>query len=161
MSARSATEVVERMKELAQNLGSAFGRLINETMIPIVTKMLQVLDQKGMINLPLKINGLEVKIAPVAPLAQAQSMEEVDNVLKFAQIAQAMGQAGQMAIKQDEMIDFIAEKLNVPQRILNSPIERAMLQQQAMMMAQQASQEAPEVADQVAGAMAEQAIQEG
>ena len=29
MSARSATEVVERMKELAQNLGSAFGRLIN------------------------------------------------------------------------------------------------------------------------------------
>ncbi len=30
MSARSATEIVERMKELAQNLGSAFGRLINE-----------------------------------------------------------------------------------------------------------------------------------
>ena len=36
MSARSATEIVERMKELSQNLGSAFGRLINETMIPIV-----------------------------------------------------------------------------------------------------------------------------
>jgi len=160
MSARSATEVVERMKELSQNLGSAFGRLINETMIPVVTKMLQVLDKKGMINLPLKINGLEVKIAPVAPLAQAQAMEDVESVLKFAQIAQAMGQAGQMAIKQDEMIDYIAEKLNVPQRILNSPVERAMMQQQAMMMAQQAAQEAPEEAAQVAGAMAEQAVTE-
>ena len=40
MSARSATEVVERMKELSQNLGSAFGRLINETLIPVVTKIL-------------------------------------------------------------------------------------------------------------------------
>ncbi len=43
MSARSATEVVERMKELSQNLGSAFGRLINETMIPLVEKILQVM----------------------------------------------------------------------------------------------------------------------
>ena len=36
MSARSATEIVERMKELAQNLGAAFGRLITETMVPII-----------------------------------------------------------------------------------------------------------------------------
>jgi hypothetical protein len=47
MSARSATEVVERMKELSQNLGSAFGRLINETMIPLVTKILEVMDERG------------------------------------------------------------------------------------------------------------------
>ena len=44
MSARSATEIVERMKELAQNLGSAFGRLINETMIPLVAKILEVME---------------------------------------------------------------------------------------------------------------------
>ena len=50
MSARSATEVVERMKELSQNLGSAFGRLINETMIPLVSKMLEVMDERGIIT---------------------------------------------------------------------------------------------------------------
>ena len=38
MSARSATEIVAKQKELAQNLGSAFGRLITEALIPIVTK---------------------------------------------------------------------------------------------------------------------------
>ena len=69
MSARSATEVVERMKELAQNLGSAFGRLINETMIPIVTKTLEVMDEAGLITLPLEVNGLEVKVSPTSPLA--------------------------------------------------------------------------------------------
>lgn len=161
MSARSATEVAERMKELSQNLGSAFGRLINETMIPLVTKILQVMDAKGLINLPLKINGLEIKVAPVSPLAQTQSMEDVENILNFAQIVQGVGQQGAMAIKTDAMIDLIAEKLNVPQKILNSPIERAMMQQQAMMAAQQAAQQQPEQAAEVAGAMAEQVIQEG
>jgi len=152
MSARSATEVVERMKELAQNLGSAFGRLINETMIPVVTKILQVMDQKGLINLPLKVNGLEIKIQPVSPLAQAQSMKDVENVLKFAQIAQASGQQGMTVLKVDEMMDFIAEHLNIPGRILNTKIERMMMQQQMMAMAEQAAEANPEMAQEAATA---------
>lgn len=137
MSARSATEVVERMKELAQNLGSAFGRLINETMIPVVSRMLQVMDERGLITLPLKVNGLEIKIAPVAPLAMAQNMEEVQNVLQYAQIAQGAGPEGAMNIKTDEMMDYIAEKLGIPQRLRPTPQERMMMKQQMQQAAQQ------------------------
>lgn len=139
MSARSATEVVERMKELAQNLGSAFGRLINETMIPLVSKVLQVMDDRGIIELPLRVNGLEVRVSAVAPLAMAQNMEDVNNVLQYAQIAQSAGPEGQMGIKVGEMLDFIAEKLGVPQRIRPTPDERMMMMQQAAQVAQQAS----------------------
>ena len=143
MSARSATEVVERMKELSQNLGSAFGRLINETMIPVVSKILQVMDERGIITLPLKVNGLEVKIAPVAPLAMAQNMDDVQNILQYAQIAQQAGPEGAMNIKIDEMMDYIADKLGVPQRLRPTPQERVMMKQQAMQMAQaQAEQQA-------------------
>jgi hypothetical protein len=156
MSARSATEVVERMKELAQNLGSAFGRLINETMVPLVTKVLAVMDQKGIINMPLKVNGLEIKISAVAPLAQAQSMEEVDKVLQYAQIVQAAGPQAQMSLKVEEMMEFIAEKLGIPQRLLTTKVERMMMQQQAMQMAQQAAAENPEAAGQAVGEMAQQ-----
>ena len=137
MSARSATEVVERMKELAQNLGSAFGRLINETMIPVVSRMLQVMDERGLITLPLKVNGLEIKISPVAPLAMAQNMEEVQNVLQYAQIAQGAGPEGAMNIKVDEMMDYVAEKLGVPQRLRPTPQERMMMKQQMQQQAQQ------------------------
>ena len=144
MSARSATEVVERMKELAQNLGSAFGRLINETMVPIVSRILQVMDKRGIISLPLKVNGLEIKISPVAPLAMAQNMEDVQNILQFAQIAQAAGQQGQQMIKVDEMLMLIAEKLNVPQRVLTTAEERMLLQQQAVAAAEQMAAVAPE-----------------
>ena len=156
MSARSATEVVERMKELAQNLGSAFGRLINETMVPLVTKILKVMDDRGLIAMPLKVNGLEIKIAPVAPLAMAQAMEEVEKVLQYAQIAQAAGPQGQMVVKVDEMLDFIAEQLGIPQRIRTTKVERIMMQEQMAAQAQQMAQENPEAAGAVAAEVMKQ-----
>ena len=144
MSARSATEVVERMKELSQNLGSAFGRLINETMIPLVTKILRVMDSRGLIDLPLKVNGLEIKVSAVAPLAMAQSMEDVQNVLQYAQIVQQAGPQAQMTLKTDAMMDFIAEKLGIPQKIRNTQEERAIMAKQMTDAAQQVAQQNPE-----------------
>lgn len=149
MSARSATEVVERMKELAQNLGSAFGRLINETMIPLVEKILQVMDDRGLIDLPLRVNGLEVRVSPVAPLAMAQNMEEINSIMQYMQIANSMGPEGQMSIKVGETLDLIAEKLGVPQRVRMSPDERQMKMQEMAQMAQMAAQQNPEMAAEV------------
>jgi len=140
MSARSATEVVERMKELAQNLGSAFGRLINETMIPLVTKILEVMDDDGIINLPLRVNGLEVKVSPVSPLAMAQNMDEINNIIQFMQIAQGLGPEGQLAIKPGAAIDYIADKLGVPASVRSNDQERKAQMQQIQQVATQAAQ---------------------
>ena len=71
MSARSATEIVERMKELAQNLGAAFGRLQNEMVTPVLQRVIYILKKQGRVKIP-KINGREVKITSSSPLAQAQ-----------------------------------------------------------------------------------------
>lgn len=145
MSARSATEIVERMKELAQNLGSAFGRLINETMIPIVTKILEVMNERGLIDLPLRVNGLEVKVTPVAPLAMAQNMEEVNSIMQYAQIVQAFGPEGAMALKTGALVDYLGDKLGVPASVRNSAAERAFMieqqqqEQQAAMAMQMAA----------------------
>jgi hypothetical protein len=137
MSARSATEVVERMKELAQNLGSAFGRLINETMIPMVARILQVMDERGLINMPLKVNGLEIRVSPVAPLAMAQNMEEINNIMQFMQITATMGNEGQLAVKTGELIDYIGDKLGIPSSVRNTGAERGFLMQQQQEMMQQ------------------------
>ena len=154
MSARSATEVVERMKELAQNLGSAFGRLINETMIPMVSRILQVMDERGLINMPLKVNGLEIKVSPVAPLAMAQNMEEINNIMQFMQITATMGNEGALAVKTGELIDYIGDKLGIPSAVRNTAAERGFLMEQQQQMMQQ---------QQVALAMAgqQQALMEG
>jgi hypothetical protein len=137
MSARSATEVVERMKELAQNLGSAFGRLINETMVPLVARILSVMDERGLIDLPLQVNGLEVKVSPVAPLAMAQNMEEINNIMQFMQITQTLGPEGQIAVKTGDLIDFLGDKLGVPSSVRNTSAEREFLMEQQRQLQQQ------------------------
>jgi hypothetical protein len=146
MSARSATEVVERMKELAQNLGSAFGRLINETMVPLVGRILQVMDERGLIDMPLRVNGLEVRVAPVAPLAMAQNMEEVNAILQYLQMVGPLGAEGQLAIKTGAVVDYLGDKLGVPAAVRNDAAERTLLieeraaAEQAQMLAMQQMQ---------------------
>jgi hypothetical protein len=128
------------MKELAQNLGSAFGRLINETMVPLVSRILQVMDDRGLIDLPLRVNGLEVKVSPVAPLAMAQNMEEVNSIMQFMQLTAALGNEGAMAVKTGDLIDYLGDKLGVPASVRTTAAERAFLieQQREMMRQDQA-----------------------
>lgn len=139
MSARSATEIAERMKELSQNLGSAFGRLINETMYPIIRRTLETMNSLGIIDLPLKVNGLQVKVVPSAPLAQAQNMEKVSEVLQFAQIVQQTPM-GQFVLKQDAFLDYLAKSMAIPSELITSPMERMELQKQAQALAQAQAQ---------------------
>lgn len=150
MSARSATEVIERMKQLSQNLGSAFGRLINETMVPLVEKILQIMDEKGIIDLPLKVNGLEIKVTPVSPLAMSQNMDDVQNILQYAQIVQQSGPEGQFVLKMESVLDLIADKLAIPQAVRTSSDERIVLKEKTAQAAQMMAQANPEMAGQVA-----------
>jgi hypothetical protein len=108
-----------------------------------------------MIDMPLRVNGLEVKVTPVAPLAMAQNMEEVNSIMQFMQLSQNLGTDGQLALKMDVMVDYLADKLGVPASVRNTAPERAVLMEemrnqqqqqaigQAMMMQAQAQAGAP------------------
>ena len=149
MSARSATEISERTRELATNLGSAFGRMITEILVPIVSRTLFVLDQQGMIDLPLRVNGIEVKVTPVSPLAQAQKLQEINDVMQYMQIANSMGPQGQTTVAVDRVLKFIAERLGISQELLATPQEQQMMMQQLQQMM------APPEAQQAEGAIEE------
>ena len=140
MSARSATEVNAKLSELAQNLGSAYGRLMSETMFPIVRRTLELMDEMGMIDLPLKVNGLQVTVVPISPLAMANNAEKINEVLQFMQIAQQLGPMGQTLIKMDAIGDYVADQLGIPAQLRTTPQERQAIQQQMMQAAQAAAQ---------------------
>lgn len=150
MSARSATEIVERMKELSQNLGSAFGRLIDEVEIPVVETTLMVLDERGVIDFPLRVNGREVRVLPTAPLANAQFMDEVEAVVNFSAVAQQIDpMMGRAAVDENAAIDFIGEKMGVPATLRRTPDERKakveeLMAQAAQMAAAAAQQQEPQ-----------------
>lgn len=131
MSARSATEIVERMRELATNLGSAFGRLITETMVPLVRLVLDIMSDEGLIDLPLKVDGLEVQIVPVSPLAQAQNLDEVQNVLQWLGIATQLGPMGMQTADMEAISDWVANQLGVPIDLRTTQDERQAAQEMA------------------------------
>jgi len=124
MTARSASEIVARQQELATNLGSAFGRLITETMVPIVTKTLALMDDAGLIDLPLKIDGLEVKVVPTGPLAMAQNIDDVDKAVQWLTLVSKLGPAGIASARIDAIVDYIGDKLGVPQSLRTTAEER-------------------------------------
>ncbi len=145
MSARTALEVAERMKQLSQNLGSAYGRLINETMYPVVKRTLEVMDSLGIIQLPLKVNGLQVKIQPIGEIAMATNMVKVNKLMQYVQIASSLGPTGQMTFKVEEICDIISESMGLDMRAITTFEERQQMQQvmeqqiqaQAQLQAQQ------------------------
>ena len=145
MSARSATEIVERMRELATNLGSAFGRLITETMVPLVRLVLDEMGDQKIIDLPLRIDGLEVQIIPVSPLAQAQNLDEVQNVLQWLGVASQLGPVGMATANMEAISDWVADQLGVDIGLRTTPEERqaAVEQLQASIQAQQGQQAPP------------------
>ena len=137
MSARSATEIIELMKNLQQNLGAAFGRLISETMMPIVRRTLELMDELGLIALPLKVNGLQVTVVPVSPLAMASNMDRVQDVLGFLQISQQLGPIGGSLIKMDKVGDYLADQFGIPAELRTTPEERQEIMEQTMALAEQ------------------------
>ena len=136
MSARSATEIMERMKDLSANLGAAFGRMIDEIMYPIVGRTLAIMNEMGMIELPLKVNGLEVQVIPVSPLALAGNTDNINSVMQFMQITQAMGPQGQMLVDPMKVGDYVADMLGIPGEVRTTQEERQVMQQEMMQAAQ-------------------------
>lgn len=140
MSARTATEMSHRISTLATQMGASFGRLITEALLPICRRVLYIMDQQNLIDLPLKVDGQEVKIVPVSPLARAQNEDELGALMQFMQIAQAVGPAGQMALNQERALGYIADRLGVPMMVMNTEDEREEMMAQMQQMMQQAQE---------------------
>ena len=137
----SATEVAERMADLSRKIGSAFGRLQAEMVQPLLQRVIYILRQQGRIEMP-TVNGREVKIRSVSPLAQAQSNQDIVSLNRFLQtVAGSFGpEILNILISSEETALYLAKKFGVPDNLIRDADERQQLVQMAQQM-QQASQQ--------------------
>ena len=138
MSARTATEMSHRISTLATQMGIVWPLIARRC-----CRFAAVSATHGpanLIDLPLKVDGQEVKIVPVSPLARAQSEDELGALMQFMQIAQAVGPAGQMALNQERALGYIADRLGVPMIVMNTEDEREEMMAQMQQMMQQAQE---------------------
>lgn len=126
----SATEAHERMADVSRVVGSAYGRLLAEQLTPLLRRVVYILRKQGKITIP-KVNGREVKILYVSPLAQAQHNENVGRVGRFAQFMNAAfgPQMTNVIIDAGEAAQYVARESGVPEALIRSDAERDQIQQ--------------------------------
>ena len=134
----TATEVAERMADLSRRIGSAFGRLMSEMVQPILQRVVYILKKQGRIDLP-TVNGREVKVRSVSPLAQAQANQDITVVDRFLElVAVRFGpEMVNMLINSEEAAVYLGRKFGVPDTLIRDEEERRQMQQMMQMMAQQ------------------------
>tara|TARA_R110000765_G_scaffold272908_1_gene371594 strand:+ start:3568 stop:5157 length:1590 start_codon:yes stop_codon:yes gene_type:complete len=140
----TATEVAERMADLSRQIGSSFGRLQSEFVIPVLRRVIRILKEQGRIELPL-VNGREVKIQAVSPLARSQYQQDISDINRFHEIiATTFGpQALNMLVKQDEVAKHIGKLMNIPEKLLRDSMEQQALAQELQGMAQEGQLDEP------------------
>jgi hypothetical protein len=144
---RSATEVAIEARELAKRIGSAFGRLQTELLIPILQRVAWILARRGLIQ-PVKLGGRDVQVKFVSPLARAQDMEDLASV---SQAIQFVGQTAgpefiRMAYRLEHLGKWAAQKTGMPTELVRPDEERERVMQAGAeaMQGQMAAGKAPE-----------------
>lgn len=134
----SATEVAERMSDLSRRIGSAFGRLQAELVQPVLQRVVYILKKQGRIDLP-TINGREVKVRSVSPLAQAQANQDISSVARWLELVQGSfgPEVMNLLINSEDTAAYLAKKFGVPDTLIRDLEERRQMVAMAQAMQQQ------------------------
>lgn len=129
---KTATEISMRQQALAKKIGSAFGRLNFEFIVPLVDTILRTLETvevvtpgedgseivSPLIDLAgLKVDGVNLAIKHISPLATAQDQETLTSILRFSEIVGNATGSPEMTNMYMNMGGFtrkVAELLSVP-----------------------------------------------
>lgn len=127
---RSATEIAIDDRDLARQEASAFGRLTRELIEATVRRCAFILTKRGLLP-EMKLDGQDVRVKHVTPLARAQDNEEL------LALTGALERSNQLlgpevtfgGIKVEEVPQYIFEKVGAEMSLVRSKDDREELQQ--------------------------------
>lgn len=137
---RSATEFVERMKDMQQSIGAPFSRILREGIVPMLEATFQILGDKGLLQGydggQIKLNSGNIDVRFTSPLVQSKDLQDIERLV------QAVGVVGQVAGQQapeliglslriEDLYSWVATRLRVDPNIGRTKAERDTMQQQA------------------------------
>lgn len=134
---RTATEIAIDARELAKRIGSAFGRLQTEVLIPILKRVDSILVRRGLLE-SVEIGGKEIDIKFTSPLARAQDAEDLLSVQQAVEFTLATAGPDQtkMAYKLEDFGTWAGEKTGMPSELIRSESEKKQIIQAGAQAAQ-------------------------
>ena len=147
----TATEVLQRNEEKLRILGPVAGRLQSELLEPVIIRVFSIMLRNKLFSpAPQILNGQEIDVEYVSPLAIAQKSQELSSIMRGMEIFGSISQITPITDWLDEagLVKQIIKTLGLPAKMIKSDSEveelKAQRQQQQAEQAQmmQAMQEA-------------------
>lgn len=131
---KTATEVAYRQRQLAEQIGGSFPRLLSECAYPIFEKSIEVLEHKGLIE-KLIIPSDKLETHYVSPIARAENLDKIQSFTNFLQIMHATVGPEKATLSLDmlKLPYWLGENSNLDKELLKN---RAQLEAELQNMAQ-------------------------
>lgn len=138
---KSATEIVERIKDAQVDIGAAYGRLMYEFVIPLFKRLISIGEAKGIIVMPegIELDNLTASVSVLSPIARTQRVADVENTVRGIQTVYQLDPTGQIAallLKMEETGEFILRNTGTPADLINTDDEREAIKAEAAQVAQ-------------------------
>jgi hypothetical protein len=144
---KTATEIIERQRQILENASAQFSRLQRELFDPFVERVIDILRRKGIWD-DVEVDGELIAIKYETPLVTSEGQKEVLEVLQHVQFLQTVfgpeATAGFYRI--EELSGWAAQKMNIDLDIIKTKQEiilqlEEVAKQQQQMADQAANQE--------------------
>jgi hypothetical protein len=124
---RTATEFVQRARELISDQAGGLGRLRAEFIIPAVQRVIDILERKQILPTQgLQVDQFLIEARMISPLAKGEAMAEVESIIRFIEMMKLIlgdqGVALQMNLQRT--FTYIADLMSIPMATRNTENER-------------------------------------
>ena len=157
----TATEVVQRQEERMRVIGPVLGRLMNEMLRPLIDRTFSLMLRNEMLmQAPEILQGRDVDIEYVSPLARAQKSASLNNTMKALEVLMPLSQSMPVGdhLNPDGLVRHVTDALGVPKTVLNSDAEIQQQREQRAMQQQQMAERQEQQEDVYTAAQAAQAV---
>jgi len=124
---RTATEFVQRARELIADQAGGLGRLLAEFIIPGTQRVVDILETKQILPTEgLTIDQFLVEIRMTSPLARGEAMGMVENIVRFIEILLKLGgaQVAMLEVNMERTAPMIGDLMDIPMELRNTVEEK-------------------------------------
>lgn len=118
---KTATEIIERQREIAENASAAFSRIQRELLDPLVERVIDIMRQNGDWDDPM-VDGKIIEVQYETPLVISQGQKEVLDLLQFdSYVKQIYGEEQSLGVFEMNLVSpWMADKLNIDMGLIKN-----------------------------------------